>query len=241
MIRQPNQLFQSQNQPNYIQGGGGGGGGGQPGPLGGMMKQMAGMGVKAALAGTPMAPLSGMLGGLFNEGGVVGYNKGGKAKAPWYAGLLGKNPNREKAKKGGWYTKKNDGGSIGHNPDTFINGQIASVHYPTPGPARNGPVGLNMGGAAQPHPQAMVRGPLNPQGYNEGGMAGGETPIKKVMDEQKLDQQAVAFERDQARKQETHDMAMKQKQAAFSEAQKMKKASATTTKKPKAPLSAGKK
>ena len=46
---------------------------------------------------------------------------------------------------------KNDGGMIGHNPDTFINGKIASVHYPTPGPARNAPVGpltgmYNMGG-----------------------------------------------------------------------------------------------
>ncbi len=228
MIRQPNQLFHNPNRPNYVQGGGGGGG--QPGPLGGMMKQVAGMGLKSALAGTPMAPLSGVLGGLFN-----------------------------------------DGGKVGHNPDTFVNGQIASVHYPTPGSAQNAPVGLNKGGSiaeqinwggknkkkssssspkrAWYDPRGWVGknmggpihlnmgGPLsaNPHGYNEGGSAG-ETPIKKVMDEQKLDQQAIAFERDQARKQEAHDMAMKQKQAAFSEAQKMKKAAATTTKKPKAPL-----
>ena len=239
MIRQPNQLFQSPNQPNYVQGGGGGGG--QPGPLDGMLKQMAGMGVKTALAGTPMAPLSGMLGGLFNNGGSVG----------------------------------------GHNPDTFINGKIASVHYPTPGPAQNGPIGLNSGGKtpslaeqinwggkySKPKrktkaperawydprgyigrndggsiPHYNMGGPLsaNPQGYNEGGSAG-ETPIKKVMDEQKLDQQAVAFERDQARKQEMHDITMKQKEQQFATAQKMKKAAATTSKKPKAPLAAGKK
>ena len=55
--------------------------------------------------------------------------------------------------------------------------------------------GKNVGG--------MMRGPLNPNGYNEGG-AVQETPIKKVMDEQKLDQQAKAFELDEMRKQEKH-------------------------------------
>ena len=79
-------------------------------------------------------------------------------------------------------------------------------------------------------------GPLsNPNGYNEGG-AMGETPIKKVMDEQKLAQQAKAFELEQQRKKEAHDMAMKQKQQAFSQGQKMKQESATTTMKPKSPL-----
>ena len=85
-------------------------------------------------------------------------------------------------------------------------------------------------------PHLNVGGPLsNPNGYNEGG-ATNETPIKKVMDEQKLAQQAKAFDMEQQRKQEAHDMAMKQKQQGFNEAQKMKKESATTTMKPKAPL-----
>lgn len=83
------------------------------------------------------------------------------------------------------------------------------------------------------------KGPLNPHGYNEGGSVM-ETPLKKVMDEQKLEQNAMAFELDQKRKQEAHDLAMKQKQQQFAEAQKMKKAAATTAKtaaKPKGPLS----
>ena len=88
--------------------------------------------------------------------------------------------------------------------------------------------GKNMGGM-------MRRGPLNPNGYNEGG-AVQETPIKKVMDEQKLDQQAKAFELDEMRKQEKRQLDMKLKQQQFQQAQQMKRASATTNKQPKAPL-----
>ena len=77
--------------------------------------------------------------------------------------------------------------------------------------------------------------PKNPNGYAEGG-AVQETPIKKVMDEQKLMQQAMAFNMDEMRKQETHSLAMKQKQQQFSAAQKMKQASSTTSMKPKKPL-----
>ena len=104
-----------------------------------------------------------------------------------------------------------------------------------------GPVGalfgglFNEGGQVPPVKRNMG-GPLNPHGYNEGGHTM-ETPTKKVMDEQKLEQQAKAFELEQKRKQETHDLAMRQKQQQFSEAQKMKKAAATTNKQPKAPLS----
>ena len=88
--------------------------------------------------------------------------------------------------------------------------------------------GKNMGGM-------MRRGPLNPNGYNEGG-AVQQTPIKKVMDEQKLDQQAKAFELDEMRKQEKHQLDMKLKQQQFQQAQQMKKAAATTNKTAKAPL-----
>lgn len=92
------------------------------------------------------------------------------------------------------------------------------------------PMMRNTGGPIQ------MRPPLaNPNGYREGGSVQ-ETPIKKVMDEQKLEQQAKAFELEQQRKQEAHDMAMKQKQMQFQQAQKLKKESATTTKKPKPPL-----
>jgi len=95
---------------------------------------------------------------------------------------------------------------------------------------------INWGGKQKKNVGGMINMPLNPNGYNEGGMAQ-ETPLKKVMDEQKLEQQAVAFDLEQKRKQEAHDLAMKQKQQQFSEAQKMKKEAATTNKKPKTPLS----
>ena len=108
-----------------------------------------------------------------------------------------------------------------------------------------GPVGalfgglFNKGGQVPPVKRNMG-GPLaNPHGYNEGGQTM-ETPTKKVMDEQKLEQQAKAFELEQQRKQEAHNMAMKQKQQQFALSQKMKQESATTNKtptKPKSPLS----
>ena len=85
--------------------------------------------------------------------------------------------------------------------------------------------GKNMGGPIS----------ANPYGYNEGGSVM-ETPIKKVMDEQKLEQQAKAFELEQKRKQEAHEQAMRIKEQQAKQAAAMKKASATTNKKPKAPL-----
>lgn len=87
------------------------------------------------------------------------------------------------------------------------------------------------------HQNRNMGGPIsaNPHGYNEGGSVM-ETPIKKVMDEQKLDQQAKAFELEQKRKQEAHAQAMRIKEQQAKQAAAMKKASATTTKKPKAPL-----
>ena len=112
-----------------------------------------------------------------------------------------------------WY---NMGGNV-MSPDTFVNGKIKSKHYNH----------LNMGGM-----------PLNPNGYNEGGQSM-ETPIKRVMDEQKLEQQAKAFELEQKRKQQVHEQAMRLKEKQAKEAAAMKKAAATTNKtatKPKGPL-----
>ena len=191
-------------------------------------QEIAGQAVGAALTPVlgPLGPLAGpmitsAIGSLFNDGGMVGHRMAG---GQFMGGI----------------EHKGSGGAVtGMSPDTFINGQIKSKHYPTPAAAMNHPTHLNVGGPTpQPHPNAMVKGPLNPMGYNEGGKTQ-ETPIKKVMDEQKLMQNQMAFDLDQQRKDEAHMMAMKQKQAAFAEGQKMKKEAATTTMspaKPKAPL-----
>ena len=193
---------QQQQNPNYVQGGGPQGGGQS------MMKQMAGMGLKTALAGSPLAPFAGVLGGLFNEGGKVSKDK---SWWNWFYGSKGGQEGsfRDQTNWGGH--KKNDGGMIDNQ------------HHVMPNKAwMAGATHMNMGG------------PLNPYGYNEGGSVM-ETPIKKVMDEQKLEQQAKAFELEQKRKQEAHNMTMQQKQQQFALAQKLKKQSATTSMKPKKP------
>ena len=92
-----------------------------------------------------------------------------------------------------------------------------------------------------------VGGPIssNPYGYNEGGPAQA-TPIKKVMDVEKLesqkkmdalkeDQAERAFQMGEQRKEEAHQQAMAQKEEAHAQAMKLKKESATM----KAPLSKG--
>ena len=182
--------------------------------------QVAGQALGAAL--TPvLGPLGPVAGPLIADLGVDAisslFNVGGKVMSNGY----------------------NIGGKV--DTDQVINGKFMSKHTPT---IRNDEGHLGSGAIRPQDPTHFDKpvnylnmgGPLsNPNGYNEGG-AVTETPIKKVMDEQKLQQQAVAFERDQTRKQEAHDMAMKQKQLQFATAQKMKKDSATTTAKPKAPL-----
>ena len=113
----------------------------------------------------------------------------------------------------------NTGGKV--DTDMVMNGKFMSSHVPSQL--------RNMGGPMMP---------LNPRGYNEGGQAM-ETPMKRVMDEQKLEQQAMAFELEQKRKQETHEQAMKIKEQQAKQAAQMKKAAATTNKtasKPKGPL-----
>ena len=119
----------------------------------------------------------------------------------------GKYDKKKDGPKRSWYDPrgwvgKNDGGMIGHNPDTFIDGKIASVHYPTPGPAQNAPVGpltgmYNMGGTVNmsspgyytrndggriPLSSTQPRGPMH---LNDGGnvmmvMEESSAPVKKV-------------------------------------------------------------
>ena len=91
------------------------------------------------------------------EGGAPLMNRGGKAQ-PSLAEQInwgGKYDKKKKDSEHAWYDPRrylNDGGMIGHNPDTFINGQIASVHYPTPVSAQNAPVSLNQGGPISINP-----------------------------------------------------------------------------------------
>ena len=204
----------------------------------------AGMMVGKQLLGSAVGPLGGVLGGLFNEGGKVpmqGYNTGG-----WLSSLLGPGKPRTSRKFGESKKKprtQTTAQARGYNEGGWLSSLLGpgkprtsrrfgeSKKKPrtqTTGQAR----GYNVGGMV---PNLQMMGPLNPHGYNEGG-AVQATPIKKVMDEQKLDQQAKAFELDEMRKQEKHQLDMKLKQQQFQQAQQMKKAAATTNKTAKAPL-----
>lgn len=185
-----------------------------PGAVGGG-NQIANQLLKGVLTGA-LGPVGTLFGGLFNKGGMVqmqGYNVGG-----WLYSLFGKKPAQRNPQAPSWWM----------NPNKMAAEKEKQKLRQSGGPSiwqQTGRMSRNMGGAIP-----------NPNGYNEGGSVG-ETPIKKVMDEQKLEQQAMAFDLEQKRKQEAHDMAMKQKQQQFATAQKMKKESAMTNKKPKTPLS----
>ena len=157
------------------------------GPLQGIGKEI---GKKALMSA--LGPLGGLLGGLFNKGGMVpeggGYNEGGKI--PWW--------------KKAWGSRSGKKGSIRDQ------------------------IGWNQGGAI-PNPRMV--GPLNPNGYNEGGPAP-STPIKRVMDEDKIEIQRETFERAEARKDEK--FALDEKRAAEKHAMemKLKKKAAVTSKAP---------
>ena len=85
--------------------------------------------------------------------------------------------------------------------------------------------------------QAVVRrnmgGPIsrNPHGYNEGGSVM-ETPLKKVMDEDKIEMAREAFQRAEARKDQKAAADERRAQETHKQAMSMKKASATTNKAP---------
>ena len=78
-------------------------------------------------------------------------------------------------------------------------------------------------------------GPIagNPHGYNEGGMAQ-ETPLKKVMDEDKIELARMAAERAEERKDMKFQADEKRAQEKHAMDMKMKKQAAAVTK--KAPL-----
>jgi len=166
----------------------------------------------------------------WNEGGpVMAYNMGGyisdeEKRKQMMASRIAKSqvPNTPLAPR---QQMQVAGGGGGQSPLAQIGQKLAMK-------ALLGPVstlfGLNSGGM-------VGNGHSNPNGYNEGGSVT-ETPIKKVMDEQKLDQQAKAFDLEQKRKQETHEQAMRIKEQQAKQAAAMKKASATTSKTPKKPL-----
>lgn len=142
-----------------------------------------------------------MLGGLF--GGL--FNQGGMVPPMGGYNKGGQIPWWKRAAKRVWGSKK------GSNPN--------SIWAQT---------GRNMGGAV-PNPRMM--GPLNPNGYNEGGPVP-TTPIKRVMDEDKIEIQRETFERAEARKDEK--FALDEKRAAEKHAMdmKMKKQAAVTNKAP---------
>lgn len=172
------------------------------------------MQIGKALAGNALGPLGPLAGLFFNKGGNVpmkGYNTGG-----WLTALFGQglpmNPNRRKVEEEKRRRQQSGQPSI-----------LEQINW-WGGKKQQQPARRNMGGPI-----------ANPMGYNEGGSVQ-ETPIKKVMDEQKLDQQAKAFELEQQRKAEKHSMEMQQKKQQFATQQKMKQEAATTSKKPKAPL-----
>ena len=81
--------------------------------------------------------------------------------------------------------------------------------------------GWNMGGPIS----------ANPHGYNEGGSTQA-TPLKKVMDEDKIEMAREAFERGEARKDAKAAADEKRAQETHQQAMQMKKAAATTNKAP---------
>ena len=73
--------------------------------------------------------------------------------------------------------------------------------------------------------------PSNPHGYNEGG-ATQATPLKKVMDEDKIEMAREAHERAEARKDQKAAAEERRAEAKFKQDMSMKKAAATTNKAP---------
>ena len=164
--------------------------------------QDIGMQLGKAALGSALGPIGGLFGGLFNNGGKVpmqGYNQGGQTNR---FGRQITKPARTKTTAqqsggGGWFSWMN------------------------PNRKKLQDMGLNHRGVKR-----NMGGPIsgNPHGYNEGGQAI-ETPMKKVMDEDKIELARMAamraeerkdmkFQADEKRAQEKHDMDMKMKKQA---------------------------
>ena len=223
--------------------------------------------------GSALGPLGGMLGGLFNNGGKITaknrpiFKKGGALGLTPTGGVLQDQAGKLAPKR----TKE----ATFQGQDTFegIAASIAAdraagrpVDYNKLAAMQRMKANQNKAGQdairkeyLKNNPEfrfpggsqgVILRnagGPIsgNPQGYNEGGSTMG-TPIKKVMDIEKLDSQKKmdALKEDQAertwymaekRKDEAHAQAMQQKEESHALAMKLKKESATM----KAPLSKG--
>ena len=243
----------------------------QVGKQGGGFGQMIGKKLLGAALGSIAGPLGPLLGGLFNEGGNVG---GGKTISPTTRQLFDAKGNNIGQVPGDvipGYNRESSG--VGNQVDPFegVAAKISAdkaegkpVDYAALAAIQHIRSIQNqaekdkaMRAFMQKYPEFAVPGgsqgvvlrnqggPIsgNPQGYNEGGQTMA-TPIKKVMDmeklesqkkmdEQKMEQAERAFQEGESRKDEAHQMAMQQKQEAHQQAMKLKKESATM----KAPLS----
>ena len=230
----------------------GGGGGGGPGIAG----QIGGQLLKTGL-GAALGPFGAILGGLFNEGGAVqNLNQGG-----WLSKLFGGTGKPRTSRWGGEATKAPrtqttglpsrplPGGINFTNPNRVKRDAQYAAHAKSGKPSIWQKLGLNTGGMVDLSPAMRnMGGPLsmNPNGYNEGGQTQA-TPIKKVMDMEKLESQKMmdqqklaqaekAFMMAEGRKDEAAEQAMMQKEESHQQAMKLKKDSATMA----GPLSGGK-
>ena len=243
----------------------------QPGGQGGGIGQMIGKKLLGAALGSIAGPLGPLLGGLFNEGGSVG---GGKTISPTTRQLFDAKGNNIGQVPGDvipGYNRESSG--VGNQVDPFegIAAKISAdkaagkpVDYAALAAIQHIRSIQNqaekdkaMREFMQKYPEFAVPGgsqgvvlrnqggPIsgNPQGYNEGGQTMA-TPIKKVMDMEKLESQKSmdslkeeqaerAFQIGEKRKDEAHQQGMQQKAEAHQQAMKLKKESATM----KAPLS----
>lgn len=143
-----------------------------------------------------------LMGALGPLGGILGGLFNEGGKVPWW--------------KKAWGSRSGKKGSIRDQIGWNIGGPI-STNY-----------GLNTGGNV-PNPNMM--GPLNPNGYNEGGPAP-STPIKRVMDEDKIEIQRETFERAEARKDEKFKMDEQRAAEKHKMDMKMKKQASVTNKAP---------
>ena len=230
----------------------GGGGGGGPGIAG----QIGGQLLKTGL-GAALGPFGAILGGLFNEGGAVqNLNEGG-----WLSKLFGGTGKPRTSRWGGEATKAPrtqttglpsrplPGGINLTNPYKVKRDAAYAAHAKSGKPSIWEKLGLNTGGHVElSTAMRNMGGPLsmNPNGYNEGGQTQA-TPIKKVMDMEKLESQKMmdqqklaqaekAFMMAEGRKDEAAEQAMMQKEESHQQAMKLKKDSATMA----GPLSGGK-
>ncbi len=200
------------------------------------------LGAAAAPVLGPLAPLAGpligkVLGGLFMDGtpAVPGYAEG-TAQVPWWKAITNAvtkgNPNREKAKAGGWFSKKADGttGMPGYASGTdTVPAMLTPGEAVIPAGAAQNPDNMEAisamvsEGAAKndmaPGGQGIMMADVKPMGGPLSGKAKREWS-KLESDEERKDKMMMMEER---RKQEAHQLKLQlQKQAAAQQAQQSK-------------------